>query len=70
MLLIMMNIDTFIFIKGKILEEKVSILNIYASIAWALKFIKETLLNSKHTLNQHSNSGRFQHPTLTNGQVI
>ena len=31
---------------------------------------KRNFTKLKHTLNPHSNSGRFQHPTLTNGQVI
>jgi exonuclease III len=39
--------EHFIFIKGKIHKEKVSILNIYTPSARAAKFIKETLLKIK-----------------------
>ena len=41
----------FILINGKIFQEDLSILNIYAPNTMAATFIKETLVNSKHTLH-------------------
>ena len=43
----------FILIKGKILQEKLSILNIYAPNARAATFIKETLVKLKALIALH-----------------
>jgi hypothetical protein len=48
----------FIFIKRKIHQEKVSIVNIYAPNVSTHTFIKETLLKFKtHIESPHNNSG-------------
>jgi exonuclease III len=63
----------FILIKGKILQEELSILNINAPNARAATFIKETLvkLKAKSThCSSHNNSGRLQHATFINGQIV
>ena len=41
----------FVLIKGKIYQEEFLILDNYTANARELNFIKETLLNSKHTLH-------------------
>jgi hypothetical protein len=71
----------FILIKGKIFQDALSILNIYALNARASTFIKtnkqtkkkqkKTLVNFKaHYCTTHNNSGRLQYPTLINGQIL
>jgi hypothetical protein len=44
----------FIFIKGKIYQDKVSVLNIYAPNASTCTFIKETLLNVRTYIDSHT----------------
>ena len=59
----------FILIKVKILQEEISILNIYAPNARAATFIKETLEKLKAHIATHNNSGRLQHTTF-NWQIV
>ena len=54
-------------LKGKIFQDELSILNIYAPNVRASTFIKETIVKLKALLTSHNNSGRLQHTTFTNG---
>jgi hypothetical protein len=60
----------FILIKVKIFQNELFILNIYAPNARASMLIKETLVKLKVHIALHNNSGRLQHPTVTNGQIL
>jgi hypothetical protein len=53
-----------IFIKGRIQQEKVSILSIYAPNAKALTFVKETLLKRKTHTEHTMIVGDFHTPLL------
>jgi hypothetical protein len=59
----------FIFIKGKIYQEELSILSIYAQNARTPTSINFTKDQSIHC-TAHKNSGRLQQPTLSKGQIM
>ena len=57
--------------EGKIYQDEVSILNIYTSNARAPTSYKRKFIKAQSThCTSHNNSGRLQHPTLINGQII
>jgi hypothetical protein len=61
----------FIFIKGKIHQEKVSNLNIYALKCKCTHIHKRNFKEAQNTYwSTYNNRGRLQHPTLTNEKVI
>jgi hypothetical protein len=56
-------------VKGKIFQEILSVLNIYAPNARSPTFIEETKSQITH-YPSHNKSGRLQHHTLINGQIL
>jgi exonuclease III len=61
----------FILINGKIFQEEFSILTINAPNARAATFTKKNFSKAQSThCTSHNNSGRLQHTTFINGQIM
>ena len=61
----------YIMIKGSILEEDITTVNIYALNIGAPQYLRQMLTAIKGEIDSNTKIvGNFKHPTFTNGQII